>query len=214
MKICLLIAAAALLLSATNAQAGTIPYGDVGTVAPTSTFTATATGNVIGEFVEGGIASGGGAIDQDSIELLDLTQHTNSGWVFPNQTTTPGTPVQFLSVKTGDVLEFKLDNYTLNVLLSSIPTDSSDGNNHIYATSFSGGTLNNASIPAGTYIGFEDEPANFGNGRHSDWNYNDDAFVFQDVGPNINSSPEPGGLYLLGSGLLGLAGLLRRNLRA
>jgi|GEM_PF-1738197 len=212
MKIRMISATVALLLSASFAHAGVIPYGNVGTIAPTSMFTATATGNVIGEFVEGGAASGGGAADSDSIELVDVTQSTNSGWLFPNQTTTAGTNAHFLSVNAGDVLEFKLQNFTLGATLSSIPADSSDGDNHVYTTSFAGGILNGASIPAGTYIGFEDEPANFGSGQHSDWNYNDDTFVFQDVGTNINTTPEPGGLYLLGSGLLSMAGLLRRKL--
>jgi len=216
MKFRMVAVAAALVLFVSYAQAGVIPYGNPGTVAPTSTFTANAAGAITGEFVIGGAASGGGAGDSDSVELIDVTQAgLNSGWVFPNQTTPAGTQITFLNnVHAGDILEFELKNSTLGVILSSTPSDSSDGYNHVYSTDFAGGTLNSVSIPAGIYVGFEDEPATFGSGRTSDWNYIDDTFVFQDIGSNINSTPEPNSLYLLGSGLLSMAGLLRRKLRA
>jgi hypothetical protein len=214
MKTQVLISTAAIILFAVQSKAGTIPYPNVGTVAPTNTFVADATGDITGYFVQGGIGVGGTAVDTDYIEMRDVTTGTSSGWVFDNQTTAEGTTVNFGEVNTGDVLEFELYNKSLGVVVSSNPADSSDGLNHAYATSWAGGDVNGVYIPAGTYIGFEDEPLHFGNGGHSDFNYTDDAFVIDDDSADPTAVPEPGSFYLLGSGLVTLMGIGRRKLRA
>ena len=132
-----------------------MPYQDVGQIAPTQTFTATSTGSVLGYFVQGGGASGGGAVDLDYVRLFDITQNMYGNWVFQNQTTTAGTKVTFGNVNTGDSLAFQLLNVTLgNQIFSSVASQSADGVNHAYSTTWGGGTLNGANIPSGTYVGF------------------------------------------------------------
>lgn len=208
MKIRIILAASALVAFASYAQAQ-IPYPNVGTIAPSNTFTASATGDITGYFVQGGAASGGGADDLDFVQMIDLTTGTSSGWLFDNQTTVAGASADFGAVTAGNTLEFQLENVSLgDLILSSIAADSADGDNHAYSVAWGGGTLNGAAIPAGTYIGMEDEPASF-----SDFNYNDDSFVFTDVS-STPTIPEPNSIYLLGSGLLGLVEYGRRKLRA
>lgn len=212
MKTGTVVATLAVVLFAAQSKAGTIPYPDIGKVAPTDTFVADATEEVTGYFVEGGVKEGGTAVDTDYIKMLDVTTGTSSGWVFDNQTTSEGTTVDFGEVNAGDVLEFEMYNKSLGVVVSSNPADSSDGLNHAYATSWAGGDVNQIYIPAGTYIGFEDEPLNFGIGQHSDFNYTDDAFVIDDDSQDP-VVPEPDSFFLLGSGLLALIGIGKRRLR-
>jgi hypothetical protein len=83
-----------------------------------------------------------------------------------------------------------------------------DGFQHIYSTDFGG----NGTIPAGTYVAFEDLLASQG----SDFDYNDDSFVFFNLATNTGSTPIPGALPLFASGI-GLIGVLalrrkRKNL--
>ena len=132
--------------------------------------------------------------------MLNVTTSVFSGWLFDNQTTAPGTSANFGSVAAGDVLVFKLFDQTSGLVFASDPTMSADGINHAYATSFAGG----GGIPAGIFVGMEDLPLG-----QSDLDYNDDQFVFV----NVNTgTPEPGTLVMVGSGLIGLAGILRRKI--
>ena len=202
----LLLLALALVVSLPAFADGCIPYCNIGTIAPTNVFTADSTGDITGYFIQGGAASGGGAADLDFVRMLDITTGTMSPWLFNNQTSLPGDTADFGFVNAGDTLVFELQNVTLGgIILASDPTLSDDGVNHAYATHFSGGILNGALIPAGTYVGMEDLP----NGE-SDWNYNDDSFVF--TGVTAGTTPEPGTLALFGSGIVGLAGFARRKL--
>jgi PEP-CTERM motif len=199
----------ALLFTAatTTLLADPIPYPNVGTIAPQNAIMATATGDVTGYFVQGGAASGGGAADLDFVRLFDVTTGTTSGFMFNNQTSTPGLTANFGHVNMGDKLVFELENVSLgSIILASDSTISSDGVNHAYTTAFAGGVLNGASIPAGTYVGMEDLPSS-----GSDFNYNDDSFVFTDVSTS-SPVPEPGSILLFGSGILAAAGLIRRRL--
>ena len=181
-------------ISAASMFAGAIPYPNSGTIAPTNSFTAAFTGNITGYFY--GFSAG----DTDYVGMLNVTTYVFSGWFFNNQTTAPGTGADFGPVTAGDVLVFKLWDATSGLIFGSDPSMSDDGINHAYATDFAGGN----GIPAGIYIGMEDLPL-----VHSDLDYNDDQFIFVNVG---TPTPEPGTLVMLGSGLLGLAGILRRKI--
>jgi hypothetical protein len=104
-------------------------------------------------------------------------------------------------VTEGDVIVFDLRNTSINSVFSSSPSRSSDGINHAYATTY---TATGDGIPAGIFIGMEDLP----NGQ-SDLDYNDDQFVFTNV--SATPVPEPSSLIMLGSGLFGLGGVVRRR---
>ena len=202
---------AVLLGAASPVRADSIPYANVGQVAPTNTFIASSTGHVTGYFVQGGPLSGGTAAYMDAVGLLDLTTHSFSGWLFDNQLTFAGTKGDFGKVSAGDTLAiFILDILPADGgLFSSVPAMSSDGVNHVYAAWWNGsGKLNGANIPAGLFIGTEDLKSSI-----SDFNYNDDTFVLENV-KVVTSVPEPVSLLLFGAGILGLAGLSRRRRRA
>jgi len=195
--------AAVFILFAAHSKAGSVSYQNVGTVAPTNTFTADASGNITGWFY--GYSAG----DTDEIRMVDVTSGYTSQWAFVNKTTTVGASFNFGSVTAGDALVWELYNVNTNDILASNPLDSADGLNHVYAASYSG-TGGPAGIPAGTYLGFEDL-ASF---QNSDFDYNDDTFVVENDSDNPVVTPEPDSFYLLGTGILGLIEIGRRKLRA
>jgi hypothetical protein len=185
---------ALLIATVIPALADTIPYPTVGTIAPTNTFKATTTGTIAGYFV-----SGGNAALTDYVGLYDVTTNSFSGWLFNNHTTTPGTYASFGSVNAGDTLVIEV--WSILGTFGSDPSWNWDGVNHVYSTTWAGGWLNGANIPAGTYFGVEDLPQYV-----SDFNYNDDNFVLKGVS-SIAAVPEPLSLLLFGAGILGLAAL-------
>ncbi len=149
------------------------------------------------------------AADTDTISVYDATQSAflSPQGVFNNQaSSTPGSMVTFTSpsLKNGDVLYFDLYNTSFSGdIFSSNTAVSPDGDNHAYITPFNG-TIGSYGTIVGTYVGMEDLP----NGQ-SDWDYNDDTFVFTNVDPA--ATPEPSTFALLGTGLIGVAGALRRK---
>ena len=176
-----------------------IPYPNVGFQAPTVALTATATGPIDGFFY------GASAADLDLVEMCDLTASTCSGYELPN-TSAIGTEVDFGSVTAGDTIIFNLENTsTSDTILSSDPSMSADGINHAYITPYTAtGSTAIAGIPPGTFVGMEDLSLSQG----TDLDYNDDQFVFTNVGAQV---PEPS-LLIVCIGLAGLLPVARRKL--
>jgi hypothetical protein len=177
--------------------ADAIPYANVGTPAPLTTLVAQSTGSVTGYFL------GQSAGDDSVIRMVDVTSGFTSSYFFPNHSTAVGTTASFGSVNAGDILIFELLDLTNGRTLSTDAAANADGDNHGYAALFAGGLLGSETYPAGTYIGMEDT-------LWGDYDYNDNQFLFTNVAP----APEPGTLLLLGTGILGAAGTLRRKMFA
>jgi PEP-CTERM motif len=189
------------------------PYSNVGNPITTSSPVTYTGANGLG----GGIIAyfySVSAADTDTISVYDATTHSflSPTGAFNNQSpSTPGSSVIFdsASLHNGDTLYFDLYNTSYsNDVFSSSTSISSDGENHAYITSFNG-TIGSYGNIVGTYVGMEDLP-----NHDSDWDYNDDTFVFANVNPKDPPpapTPEPGTFALLGTGLLGAAGAIRRK---
>mgnify|MGYP001547432490 CR=1 FL=1 len=190
------------------ALAGAVPMAKA-----SITFTAAATGDVTAYYVAGDAA------DIDLVGMLDITRGdtlgalSGSDFYLNNHSTAVGTSATLGSVNAGDTLVFVLQNQTTGNYIFSDPTLNAGGINYIQSSSFSG----SGSIPAGTYVGFEDLLATEG----SDFDYNDLEFVFQNVDshtPQVGSVPEPstivaGALLLLPFGVSTVR-ILRNRKRA
>lgn len=214
MRVTFLAVVFILAVGTTPLVADNIPYANVGHLAPAHTFTATATGSVIGYFA--GSEAGG----NDTVELWDTSQNTFSGFLIPNHSSTVGVPTTFLSVNAGDNLVFIISNDSAGLIDDSVdnggtPTAfSADGYSHAYSTPYTGSIAGLPPGLTGTYIGMEDLAVTGLNPLSgSDLDYNDDTFVFINVTstPPTAPTPEPSTFALLGTGLLGVAGALRRK---
>jgi hypothetical protein len=149
--------------------------------------------------------------DTDTISVYDETTHSylSPQGVFNNQSPmSVGSTVTFTSatLHTGDLLAFELFNTSYpGDIFASNASLSTDGVDHAYITAFSGSIPDISGTITGTYVGMEDLPSNV-----SDFDYNDDTFVFTNVAPTA-ATPEPSSFLLLGTGLIGAAGTLRRK---
>ena len=191
---------------AVSARAGTIPYANVGSVAPEVPVFASGSGGIDVFYF------GSGANFYDSVEVFDPSTGFDSGPILGNHSTAlgaemlvGGAPGQ---INANDQLVFYIDSPAGK--FASLSAYSEDGVNHAYITTYAGGAVGGVTIPGGLYVGMEDQTS-----FYSDFDYNDDSFVFAGVSaPSLPTAatPEPSTLALLGTGLLGVAGTVRRRL--
>jgi hypothetical protein len=188
------------------ASAGAIPYQTPGVPITLATYNFTGTGGDVTAYYAG---SSAGDTDEVGMFVWNGTSYVQQGgWQFNNHAGIPvGTSVDFGAVGAGVSIEFVLWNVSAGDFLSSIAADNADGFNHAYATAAAAGQAYGGS-PAGTFVGFEDLLRQQG----SDFDYNDDTYVFTQVA-GVAPLPEPGTLSLLGIAMLGLGALgLRKKL--
>ena len=180
------VAAAIGLGAATAAKADIIPYANQGAENPvTYTFTAPSTGALIAYFY------GSGASFSETLGLLVNNQNRGTG--LDNHSSAYGQPYNFGNVSAGDTLVFYIDVKTTGFTYYSDVSMNKDHVNHVYSTSFSG----DGTIPAGTYVGFED--LSQCDTHWTDNNYRDEQFVF-----TVTAVPEPSTWAIM---MLGFAGV-------
>jgi hypothetical protein len=188
-----------------SAQAATvIPYPNKGAENPdTYTFTATADGQVTAFFV---------GSDAGFTEVLGMTVNGVATGItgLNDHTSHIGDSLVLGNVHAGDSLVFfiAVDNLGLS-WFSDKALNGTDGQ-HVYSAPYDGSNPNfGATIPAGTYIGFEDLLR-----KDADFNFLDDQFVLTNVSSvTVSGTPLPAALPLFASGLgaLGFAGYRRRS---
>lgn len=200
-KLQIAIALVALAGATQPAQAAIIPYPNVGTENPvTYSFTATASGDVWGYF-----AAQTGAAYTEEVGLMVNGVLTPNGFGLNNHSTATGQGFDFGTVTAGDTLVFVLNVINPPEAVGTVYSDPSlnasydggTGQNHIYSVAYNASSdLLDPSVPSGTYVAFEDLPAPI-----SDWNYQDDTFVFTDTSMTQTVVPEPSS-FLAGALLL------------
>jgi hypothetical protein len=174
-----------------SVQADSIPYPNPGTYNPvTYSFTAAASGDVVAYF-----AGSGAGFDNQLGLLVNGVQQ--GGFGLDDHTSAIGDAFNFGPVAAGDSLVFILNNLTLGKLAYSDPSlntaydDPGDtiGHNHVYSTTYTATSPIIGAIPAGIYVGFEDQPF-----PNSDFGYTDETFVVTNVA--MTSVPEPSSAFL------------------
>jgi hypothetical protein len=194
-----LAVASALALSAVGAQA--LPfYPSAGTVNPVNyTFTAAADGDVVAYFVYDGASF-------DNVLGLIVNGVDTGITGLPNNSTAPGTSLNFGPVQAGDTLVFYINVLTTGNTFYSDTSLNSDGITHIWTAAFTSGEFG---VPNGTYVGFEDQ---LGGG---DRDYEDLAFVFTNVGvTGVIPEPATWAMMIAGFGLVGWASRRRGRVAA
>ncbi len=191
---------------ASAAGSAQVPYSNPGTEAPTQYISATTTGDV-----QATLFSALG-LDDDRIGLLDLTTGYDSGFVVFTREAPLGTLYNFGHVNAGDHLEFYLKNNNpvdAAQTFYSDPSLSTDGFNHVYEYHLGGADVTGQLADA-TYLGFQDIPEGF---IFSGDTFNASAIEASNLTLSPAApAPEPGTLALLGTGVLGIAGAIRRRL--
>ena len=174
------------------AFADAIPYPNPGTIAPTPSFSAQNTGDLVAYFY-------GSSASYEETLGLEVNGVLRTAGVLNNKSSSQGDSFNFGSVNAGDVLTYFINVLTTGDTFYSDPTRNSDRQNHTYATAYTGGV---STIPAGTFVGFEDLPASQWSGGQP--NYDDETFVFTNT---LSSVPLPASAPMFGGALLGLVAL-------
>ena len=174
-------------LSASTANAGTIPYPNAGTV-NSATYNFTANGGDVTAYFAG--ASAG------YTEVVGLLVNGVDTGIYGlnNQTSNLGDSLDFGVQAAGAQLTFvdKIIAGSSDIWYSySSPIANSDGIQHAYSTSYASGQIPGLNVND-TYVAFEDLPLG-----QADLDYNDVQFVFT----NVAGAPGP----VPGTGVLGLA---------
>ena len=204
-------ACATIGMTTTAGATSVIPYPNPGNENPyVYTFTALASGNVVGYYVGNGSEYGGtGAVLDSEIEMSVNGVASPNGYGLDNQTSSVGQAFTFGSVASGDTLTFADDIGPGIHYFSSDIAMNSDGATHVYAAPVTANQVYQGS-PVGLYIGFEDSPKGY-----TDFNYADDEFIITNVAftAAMTAVPEPStwAMMLLGFAGLGFAGYRRRN---
>ncbi len=183
--------AVALLIAATSGgarAATTTTYARPGTYNSVRySFTAKNTGDIVAYF------TGASAAFSSEITLLVNGVATGVSGL-GNHISAIGQKLDLGHVHAGDTLVFVLK--VLSKGAAQILSDASmnaaydngmAGVNHIVSSTYDGSNPALAGVPAGTAIGFED--LTFG---HSDYDYNDETFVFTNVAAAVAPVPPPG----------------------
>jgi len=174
------------------ANAGSIPYADIGIEAPVATFVAAADGDVSAYF----FSSDAGYDSQIGLKINGVSTGVYGLW---NHGSSYGQSIVLGTAQAGDTLEFVLQVLSTGGYWYSNPANNSDQRNHTYTTAFGGDDY----IPEGTYVAFEDLPG------LGDVDYNDHQFVFTNA--KNAEVPEPAGVALFGFGLLAMGALRRKK---
>jgi hypothetical protein len=184
---------AILTMTAATVNAAPVRYANSGVENPdTYSFTASTTGDLIAYF------AGSSASFTNTLGLI--VNGIEVGLTgLNNKLSSYGDSINFGHVNAGDSLVFKLNVLTTGKSFFSDKTLNNDNVNHVFSNSF----LGDSSIPAGTYVAFEDL-----NGG-GNFNYHDENFVFTNVA--VSPVPVPAGIWLFGTGLMSLASFVRRK---
>ncbi len=190
-----LVSMGAILGFSGSSSADAIPYPTSGIPNPvTYAFTAASTGDITAYFA-GSTASYDNQLGMLVNGVLAVNGNsTNFG--LDNHTSPVGQSLDLGHVNAGDTIVFVLHNLTLGANAYSDPsmnvaydTDGTKGHNHVYSTPYTGTGPVIDSIPPGTFVSFED--LRF---PSSDFNYNDEDFVFTNVA-TINLVPVPASFW-------------------
>lgn len=192
--------AVALSAFAMSASAAPVPYANAGTENLIEySFTAATTGDITAFFVGKG---GANYVDTLSISINGVPTGISG---LNNQTSVYGESFNFGHANAGDTIVFSLYVANIDRTWSSVKSQNIDGLNHVYSATFAG----EQSVPAGLYVAFED----LKKFEDPDFNYLDAQFVITNVTNGTPDVPVPAAAWLMGSGLMGLAGVARRRAR-